>query len=696
MDQPLSTRMASAASQTVGEFKGKTKVEEWQAEAYGHVNAIGELGYVLGVHAVAVADGALVVVEEDENGVPVEPRKRDDGTPIIEGDRAAAERVLRFFRGPDGDHHALIERLAWHDPVAGEALLLGEPIKATSRGRGRARKGSGLAWEVVSVLEIVREDKGGGSGKLVRKRSAAQSTMSVAARQAPDSDLDPNTYISRYHRRDLAYSGDATSALRRNAGVCREIVLLDQLKEVLIKQRLSAGVFLVPEEVDFPSPDDEGVDEPDDASRFLEMLLQHLSAPVEDRKSATSLVPLTIRVPADMIEKFRLMSLADEVLDLSTVKDARDDALSRLAAGIDVPPERMTGMGSMNHWTGALLSDDEIQKHVIPLGDRIARFVTNAYFRKMLIEFEDFDDEKAERFRLEYRAPETRMDKAASADTLYADGHISSDTRVEAHGFDPDMVRPDDDERTRRFLMELAGLANGSNKPLIAALIEFSGIDLPEELLEKFLTAPTVPGEASDGQDDTPDDDEQPAQPGGPPVQQDDTPGGPTQPATGEPGLDGTDAELTALVQIRTAASAVVDRALERAANQVLTNAKRLGTERRAVVEEDKYRTARRKPEVLQLLTRDDWRAIKRTPEALLRGAFADFEHQATAWLRGYYETVMDSTAADEAARRAATQLCTELDTLALTAFTRPLDRTDGLVVPMDLVRGCVAVRTPR
>lgn len=670
MEIPQTGRVANpAGAGQVKDFSGKVHREEWQTEAYHHANEIGELGYVLTLIGSTVAKGQLVVEETDEHGNIIEPERDDEGRQIIEGDRAKAERVLDALRGPYGDHKSLLAAAAIHDQVAGEAILLGEPIEDTT----------GISWEVVSVLEVIQDAN---TKQLTRKRSASQvSSLSVVDGPSATTPLDENAYLSRYHRPDLAYSGDATSPLRRNAGVCREIVLLDQLKETMIKGRLAAGVLLVPEEVTFPA-DDDSVEDVGDADRFLEMLIEHLSAPVEDRRSASSLSPLVVRVPGDLIEKWKLLSLTDGLLDLSAVKEARDDALRRLAAGIDLPMERMQGMGSSNHWSAAGIEVDEARRHILPLGERLARFFTASYFRRMLIAFEDFDPQEAERWSLGYDGSEvlTRMDIASAADALWADGLISDDARIEAHGFDPDQVRPKDPERWRRLIERLAVVPNANNRVLLSALIDFEAAGIPAETVEAWLTVPPAPEPAAIPPGDTPADDT-PDTP--------DTPAGPSTPATGEPGPQ-DEPELAVLERVRSAAAYALDRALERAASQVVTN-RRLPKDTKARTDQPKYRTQAGKVDVLPLLADGDWKAIDRTPEQLVRNAFDPFSQQAVVWLSDHYQGCgVRSVDANERAHRVVSDLVRQLDALALSAFRRPLEPELGLSVPMDLVTDCL------
>lgn len=675
MEMPQISRVATATGRQVKDFDGKIKPQEWQAEAYGHADQIGELGYVLTLLAANVAKGKLVVVERDEHGQVVEPEKDEQGRDIIQGDREKAERVLQAFRGPEGDHRAMLAAGAIHDQIAGEGLLLGEPIPDTN----------GISWELVSVLEVVQDQR---AEVLTRKRSAKSGTVSIADPTAAAQPLDPDTYLARYHRADWSHSGDATSALRRNAAVCREVILWTQLIESTIKSRLAAGLLLVPEEITFGT-DDEGMEDVDDADRFIELLVEHMSAPVTDRKSAAAIAPMVVRCASDLIDKWKLLSLTDGSLDLMGMLDARSNALRRLAAGLDVPLEVMTGMGSTSHWSAANIDQSTVDKHVIPIGERLARFFSTSMFRRLLIAAEEMDEATSERWALEFDGSEiaTRSDVATSADLLHREGLISDDARVEAHGFDPNEVRPSDEERSRRIVEKLAVVPDKGNLPMLPAIgVDLEAMGLDPEVVDK-LFSPPKPAPMF-----------QPAQPEDPPEDQpEDVPpepiGGPEIPAAGEP--DG-EAMRIVLERVRTAASMAVDRALERSANQVVTAARRLPAETRAKVDSPNYRSGSRKVEVLRLLSATDWRAVQRSPEALIRGAFTDFEQQAVDWLREAFEATREPLTADEDARRAASLLCAQLDALALSAFRQPLQRERGLSVPMALVLDAVGVGARR
>jgi hypothetical protein len=679
------TRVSTAAATQVKDGTPRIGREEWQSECYAFAEEIGELGYVLTVIADTAAKGQLVVVERDpETGATIEPERDGDGVPIIDGARASAERVLLAFRGPGGDHRQLLAAGIIHDMVAGECYLLGQPIDKTNQ----------IAWEMVSVHEIKEDNV---THRLVRQTSVKSGSQLAAGSESKTTvPLDPNAYLARFHRSDWKHSGDPTSTLRRNAGVCREIVLLAQLIEAHIKSRLSADALYVPEELSFPGPEDQGGDDPqEDINRFMEALVEHLSGPVQDRRSGAALVPLLITGPAEYADKVKLIQLSDTNTDLQWITEQMDKALRRLAGGLDIPLEIMLGLGSTNHWSASVLDTSFVEKHVVPVADRLAAFFTLSMFRRMLVVAEKLSEQDAERFSIEYDPAEilTRVDASASADALHAALLISDDARIEAHGFDPDVVRPGPEEKLRRYIERLALSPSVNNRVLVTALgltpEAMADLGMDPALFEQWLQRPSgaqdpgTPPEAGMGPEvgtvDGQSQDSLPPPPGG----------------NEAPPIMPAEAMQVVIERVRTAASAAMDRALEKAANRVVTNTKSLSPETRSRAEAPQYRASgSAKQGVLRLLSQADWRAISLTPEGLLHNAWDEFTAQAVMWLTDHLvASGVEPMRADEDARRVVSEIVTQLDARALSAFRRPLDREHGLSVPWQLVAECCVAR---
>jgi hypothetical protein len=673
-------RLSTAAATRLRDVGAKQfERQEWQEEAYGHVNAIGELGYVVALLADTVARGDMVILERDlETGDVIVPSKNDDGEDIIEGDRQIAEKGLLAFRGPSGDWRTITRMAAEADVIAGEGHLIGVPLD-----------GQQIAWEFLSIMEIETDRTG---EKTVRKRHAKR-------RQSVEQEvLPPATYTSRYHRRDPQHSGDATSALRRVAASCREVVLLTQLVEATIKSHIPAGILLVADELSLPvGPEDELSGDPE-VDPLLEILTQHLSRPIEDRRSAAALVPLLLNAPAELLDKaLKLVQLDPQRMDPAAAIDLRENSLGRIATGLDVPPEIMQGLGGLNHWTGATVSKDFIEKHVIPIGERLAQFFTIAYLRRVLMDAEGWDEARAERFEVAYDPAVllSRADAAASADSLWRDRVISDDARIRAHGFDPDEDRPKEEERFRRYVEAIALSPSVTNKAFLAAL--GLGVDqlvemgMDPEAAEAMLSPPSTSGP---GPDDGEGPDEDPPEAGEPganeDVQQAESvdPGGVEQPVTTVPEDTGA-----LVAQIRTMASATLVRALERAANQAIGK-----LPKESIATRDRVR-ALPKLEVLAAIPQTDWRQMPPHESLLGRRPWDEFQNLTVFWTREYFEHALGvgHMIADEAAHRVASTIVNDLDRLALGAFRRPPARSpDGLYVPVDLVADAMAAAPVR
>lgn len=178
----------------------------------------------------------------------------------------------------------------------------------------------------------------------------------------------------------------ADSPTKSSLPVLRELVGLTQHVSAQVDSRLAgAGVLLVPQsalDALKQSTPNQATDE--DSDPFSEALMEAMLTPIEDRSNASALVPLTLTVPDESIEKFRFISFATE-LD-AEARELREEALRRLALGEDCPPEVLLGVGDMNHWGAWLVKEDTITTHVEPPEALICDALTTQYLWPVLIE----------------------------------------------------------------------------------------------------------------------------------------------------------------------------------------------------------------------------------------------------------------------------------------------------------------------
>jgi hypothetical protein len=416
---------------------------EWQRDAFSFNELIGEIGYLNNLVANLVSTCELRVVET---------RIGVDGLEMEESSDPRAARVMAAFTGPQGGQKELKRRAAMHLQIAGESYLLGTPLK------DKFDRAAGFMWEFLSTEEIRVT---AGQGKQQIKRNASGLSDGDAG------FVDVEAFIARLWRPDPRYSMRADSPMKRVLPICRELVVLSEVVDSIAKSRLSSGMLFIPEEMSFgPINETEAPNESDDFDEFIATLVEHMSAPVRDRTSAAGLVPLVVRGAAEYGDKIRLVQLAQD-LD-ATFHDLRMELLDRLAKGLDAPPEIIGGKAGLNHWSSYNVDADLIGKHVNPVGEMIAEFITVAYLRPMLAEFEYLSDDEVQRFELVFdsRILTARQDEGPAATGAWDRLALSDTSYLRANGFELDDY-PSDDERKRRTLEKVLMADPGTYGPLL-------------------------------------------------------------------------------------------------------------------------------------------------------------------------------------------------------------------------------------
>lgn len=327
MNRPqASAHVTTAALTKVGEIRAPYgAVEAWQRDAYGYYEVIGEVGYAISLTANTVAACEIRPIEVDNEVAPGGWRETGD------------ERVLRVWNAlvsPRGGKPELYRKAILNLQIAGECFLLGSPMEDEF---GRE---AGISWEFISPEELRVENY----GRTIKRNMGGYGGQQMV-------DLDPDAhYIARFWRSDPRFSERPDCSLKHVLPICREVVVLTQVVDAIAKSRLPAGILFVPDEMSFGSYDEteDDSDNTDEMDPFTQELVEHLTAPIDDRTSAASLVPLLMRGPAEFFDKVKVIEVAR---DLDTLyMELRDEALRRIATGMDIPPEIMQGKGGLNHW----------------------------------------------------------------------------------------------------------------------------------------------------------------------------------------------------------------------------------------------------------------------------------------------------------------------------------------------------------
>lgn len=611
----------------------------WQTEGYRHADLVGELGYYLTLKSNVVSKCIL----RPERQIPGTDTWEDDDDP-----RSA--RVLQSFVAPTGGQSELLRTAALHWDIAGEAFLVGTPLV------DERQRAAGLVWEFLSTLEFKIENK-----KATR--------MSAGAGGGGQEQVPFDGYWAHLLNPDPAYSGRATSTVKRVLPILQEIVLLTQLVEAVAKSRIAAGIWFVPWEITMTGSGDEsdqgagGVGHMgDDLEEFEEELGSYLREPIDDNASVAALIPMLLRGPAMIGNQPTkdLLGMISFGRDLDRLfQDLRIEALARLNGGLDAPPEIISGKGSLNHWTGYNIDDEFLGGHVEPVGNRIADFSTSAYYRPMLAVMEGMLPEEAQRRRLRFDTSPVVRHADAAANTRDAwDRIIASDVAYgRAAGLDEgDMA--DEEEQRNRILQKMIYAQPALLGPTILPIL------FPDDPAIQAAEWPS-PGFDQGGTGSIPD--PSLGQPGSPSV------GAPSAHVRSE-------AELTQ--RLVTAADAALEAALRTAGNRLLARAtgdhESLG----------KALRGHRREEVLTGAGQKGLEQLGVTAEDLLDGTLDEFGQRARSWICDYLvQGDVPRTQADEVAARISTEMQQLLSLhAAAAATTRPVRGPNGLLVPNELV----------
>ena len=451
--RPLTAAAAQVKVNDKGEFeqfraRRSSSSSAWQSEAWEYYDAIGEVKYAFNLVASVVSRIRLYpAIVADSSQAPQVLAKSESVDPRL---AAAAERALARLDSAYGGQAGLLRDAALNLSVAGECYLVQMP----------ERLGSGIpeSWDVKSVDEIVTDPKGG-LRIIGRRESATSNNLNNSVL------LSDRAFVGRIWRAHPRFSDEADSSLRGLLDMCAELLLLNRTFRATARSRLNAGALYLPDGLavssampvgDMPYGDETDVDpallaeEAEDD--FEEQLLDAMTTPIKDEDSASAVVPLIIRGPAELGDKIKQFKF-ERSFDPALAQRA-DRVLERILQGLDVPKDIITGLANVKY-SNALQIDETLYKtHIEPLMLLIADALTVVYLRPYLIA-NGYSVADVEKIVIWYdpSAIATRNDRASDADMGFDKGALSYDTWRRMHGF-TDSDAPTADEAVLRMIME--------------------------------------------------------------------------------------------------------------------------------------------------------------------------------------------------------------------------------------------------
>ena len=462
----------------------------WQAEAWEYYDAIGEVKYAFNLVA-SVASRIRIYAATVDN--PAEtPVSVRSSSRVSERVAHAAERALARLDSAYGGQAGLLRDAALNLSVTGECYLVQMP----------ARPGSGIdeSWDVRSVDEVQIDQKN--NYGIAPRRDILGGNNSLNANKGMIY-LPSNAFVGRIWRAHPRFSDEADSSLRGLLDLCAELLLLNRTFRATARSRLNAGALYLPDGLSVaasPDPDypydsatdlNPGFTPEEAADEFEDQLIDAMTTPIRDEDSASAVVPLIIRGPAelgDRIKQFKFERSFDPAL-----AQRADRVLERILQGLDVPKDIVTGLANVKY-SNALQIDESLYKaHIEPLMLLIADALTVVYLRPYLLA-SGFDPSEVERVVVWFdpSAVATRNDRAADADSGFDRMAVSFDTWRKTHGFS-DSDAPTPQEVAMRLVFEKGMITPELTEAMIGAFAP-EALEAARAAQQAQSPAPMPPG----------------------------------------------------------------------------------------------------------------------------------------------------------------------------------------------------------
>lgn len=394
-----------------------TTRQSWQSDAWGYRDMIGELRFAVQFRSRSVAKvkffAAQTVPGEDE---PI-ALDADKGVTVPAALRkAAAEELARLPLDSGYQFSGILDE---NLGITGEAWIHGRLLNGEEK------------WTVRSVDEV----QPGADGRIYIQE------YGTANRRAVDPD---NEEILRLWVPHPRFQILADSPMKALLSVCEELILNGREMRAASRSRFAAnGVLLVPDGMTLLNAVAADTSLVEDAG-FMADLTATLLAPINNEGDPGAVVPAVISGDIEDIKAVRHLRMDRE--DSAKLLDKIDKGLARLARGLDIPPEIITGMAAANHWTAWQIDASTYRNHIDPGVRILADSLTEAYLRPALVA-RGFAPEVAQLVQVWYDAGAVteNPNRVQDAKDAYDRGAIGMEPLRQALGFN-DADAPDDEE----------------------------------------------------------------------------------------------------------------------------------------------------------------------------------------------------------------------------------------------------------
>jgi hypothetical protein len=355
--------------------------------------------------------------------------------------KAAADDALeRLAVGGSVALGGMLRDITENFEVAGECYLCGSEQDGQE------------VWDIRSISEVHVDS----DGQLILKENGSGGNNNQG---------EPiNGFVSRLwwpHPRRKAY---ADSPFKSILDIAEELLILSRDIRAAGRSRLANnGILLLPDSLTvIRAAMEDDANDAGDGDEFFQELVATAMAALQDEGSAAATLPIIARGPAEALQYVRQLVISRQ--DPSN-KDKRQELITRMATGIDLPAEVLTGKADLNHWTSWQVSDDTFRHHIEPIVMVETDALTLGYYRPEL-KARAIDEEWLNRIVLWYDPTNlvTHPDRSQDAMNAHDRMALSDESLRDYMGFEES-----DAPEVEEILLRLA--TKSRMDPVIAAQI---------------------------------------------------------------------------------------------------------------------------------------------------------------------------------------------------------------------------------
>lgn len=405
----------------------------WQQRVWGYYDEVGEIHFPARYMANALAKIRLVAAElvdnHDDNA------ESDNPDPVVQPvptDNDDVKKAIAQLKSPKGGQAGLLRTMCLNLFVAAECFVIGTQV------------GDKQEWEALSVDELWIQP---GQKVPVRRPNPI----------ATPKPLPEGTLVIRVWNPHPRWSGLADGALRTVMDECEKLLLLTRADKAAARSRFAgAGLLFIPNELMPVSQQPAGTaNNTVDAAQnpIYQNLIESMITPIRDESHPSGVVPITIFGPAEYGKEIRYLTF--DRPQAARAQQQREESITRIATALDLPAEILTGKADMNHWTAWQVREETFQQHFQPMVELICDALTTGYLKPALIKA-GLSAEEAEKYLVWYDDSElvVRPDKGETSAALYAENVIGAAAwRREAGFAETDAM--DEDEYAKRVGLTL-------------------------------------------------------------------------------------------------------------------------------------------------------------------------------------------------------------------------------------------------